>query len=154
MSISVVGVELTPLLKTIPALFEKSDLLELAFGSEPVIKLIAWVAVTLKIDFISAAPDFFVTWCVVCRGILCMRLNGTCVMFQSLISFAFRCHTGILILSYLNCSRSQRGHPCHLHAASPDRGKSGPAATITVRLFQKRKTIPAEGWAVCVVVPE
>src|SRR6267143_451289 len=45
-------------------------------------------------------------------------------------------------------------HPCHLHAAGPDRGKSGPAATITVRLFQKRKTIPAEGWAVCVVVPE
>ena len=66
-------------LKTIPASFEKSDLLEFAFGPEPIIKLIAWETVTLKIDFICAAPDFFVTWRVVCRSMLCVRLNGTCV---------------------------------------------------------------------------
>jgi hypothetical protein len=39
--------------------------LEFAFGPEPIIKLIAWEAVTLKIDFICAAPDFLVTWWVV-----------------------------------------------------------------------------------------
>jgi hypothetical protein len=44
------------LVKTIPALLEKSDLLEFTFGSEPIIKLIAWLAVTLKIDFIGATP--------------------------------------------------------------------------------------------------
>ncbi len=84
------------LLKTIPASFEKSDLLEFTFGSEPIIKLIAWRAVTLKIDFICAAPDFFVTWCVVCRRILCVKLNGTCVMLQSQIFLAFQCHTRVL----------------------------------------------------------
>ena len=58
------------LLKTIPASFEESDLLEFPFGPEPIIELIAWEAVTLKIDFICAAPDFFVTRRVVCRSIL------------------------------------------------------------------------------------
>src|SRR5437879_6316305 len=95
MSISAVGVEVTPLLKTIPALFEKSDLLKFTLGSEPVIKLIAWVAVTLKIDFIGAAPDFFVIWRVVCRSILFVKLNRTCAMLQSHVSLGFRCHTGI-----------------------------------------------------------
>src|ERR1700730_4747043 len=76
MSISVLGVGVVLLLKTIPASFEKSDLLEFTFGPEPIIKLIAWEVVTLEIDFICAAPHVFVTWCVVCRGILCMRLNG------------------------------------------------------------------------------
>src|SRR5258707_10307260 len=95
-SISVLGVGVVLLLKTIPASFEKSDLLELTFGSEPVIELIAWQAVTLKIDFISAAPDFFMTWCVACRGILCARLNGTCVVLQSHIFLAFHRHTRAL----------------------------------------------------------
>jgi len=58
------------LLKTIPVLFEKSDLLELAFCPQPIIKLIAWETVALNIDFIGAAPDFLMTWCVVCRSIL------------------------------------------------------------------------------------
>jgi len=60
----------TPLLKTIPVFFEKSDLLEFTFGPKPIIKLIAWMAVTLKVDFICAAPDFFVSWRVVCRSFL------------------------------------------------------------------------------------
>jgi hypothetical protein len=96
MSTSFLRVRVTLLLKTIPASLEKSDLLELTFGPEPIIKFIAWEAVTLKIDFVCAAPDFFVTWCVVCRGILCMRLNGTCVTLQSHISLAFQCHTRAL----------------------------------------------------------
>jgi hypothetical protein len=61
-SISVLGVGVVLLLKTIPASFEKSDLLEFTFGPAPIIKLISRVAVTLKIDFICAAPDFFLTW--------------------------------------------------------------------------------------------
>jgi len=96
MSISVFGVGATPLLKTIPTPFEKSDLLEFTFGPVPIIKLIAGEAVTLKIDFICAAPDFFVTWRVVCGSILCVRLNGTCVKLQSHISLAFQCHTRVL----------------------------------------------------------
>jgi len=84
------------LLKTIPASFEESDLLELTFGPEPIIKLIAWEAVTLKIDFIGAAPDFFLSWFVVCRSILCVRPNGTCVMLQSHISLAFQFHARVL----------------------------------------------------------
>src|SRR5260370_19653080 len=89
MSISVLGAGVTLLLKAIPVLSEQSELLEFAFGPEPIIKLIAWVAVTLKIDFIGAAPDFFMTWCVVSRSILCLRLSGTCVMLQSDISLGF-----------------------------------------------------------------
>jgi hypothetical protein len=92
MSISVSGVGAMPLLKTIPASFEKSDLLEFTFGPQPIIKLIAWKAVTLKVDFICAAPDFFLTWCVVCRRILCEGLNGTCVALQSRIFLAFQFH--------------------------------------------------------------
>jgi hypothetical protein len=96
MSIPVFGVGATPLLKTIPTPFEKSDLLEFAFGPEPIIKLIAWEAVTLEIDFICATPDFFVTRRVVCRRILCVRLNWACVKLQSFNFLAFRCHTGVL----------------------------------------------------------
>jgi hypothetical protein len=84
------------LLKTIPASFEKSYLLEFTFGPEPIIKLISWLAVTLKVDFICAAPDFFMTWCVVCRSILCVRLNGTCVKLQTHISLAFQFHARVL----------------------------------------------------------
>jgi hypothetical protein len=35
MSVPVFEAGLTPLLKTIPVLFEKSDLLEVTFGAEP-----------------------------------------------------------------------------------------------------------------------
>jgi hypothetical protein len=69
-SIPVFGVGATLLLKTIPASFEKSDLLEFTFSPEPIIKRISWETVALKIDFIGAAPDFFMTWCVICRSIL------------------------------------------------------------------------------------
>jgi len=80
MSISVFGVSAMPPLKTIPSLFEESDLLEFALGPEPIIKLIAWEAVTLKINLIGALSDFFMAWRVVRGNILCLRLNGTCVM--------------------------------------------------------------------------
>jgi len=87
---------MTPLLKTIPTPFEKSDLLEFTFGPEPIIKLIAWEAVTLKIDFIRAAPDFLLIPGLVCRSILCVRLNGACAKLQNHISLASQCHTRVL----------------------------------------------------------
>ena len=92
MSISVSGVGATPLLKTIPVLGEQSDFLEFAFGPVPIINLIAWEAGTLKIDFVCAAPDFLLTWCVVSRSIFRVRRNGTCVKLQSHISLAFQRH--------------------------------------------------------------
>jgi hypothetical protein len=92
MSISAPRVEVALLLKTIPASSEKSDLLEFTFGPEPIIKLIAGEAVTLKIDFICAAPDLVVIWCVVCRSTFCVGLNGAFVKLQNLNSLAFRCH--------------------------------------------------------------
>jgi hypothetical protein len=49
-------------LMTIPISCEKGHLLEFAFGSQPIIKLIACVAVPLEINLICAAPDFLVTW--------------------------------------------------------------------------------------------
>jgi hypothetical protein len=70
MSISVLGAGVTLLLKAIPVLSEQSELLEFAFGPEPIIKLIVWQAAALKVDFICAAPDFFVSWRVVCRSFL------------------------------------------------------------------------------------
>jgi len=96
MSISALRVGVVLLLKTIPASFEKRDLLELPFSAEPIIKLIAWEAVTLKIDFICAATDFFATWRVVCRSLLCVRLNGTCVKLQSHLFLAFQFHARVL----------------------------------------------------------
>jgi len=100
MSISVFGVEATLLLQTIPTPFEKrATFLEFAFGPEPIIKLIAWEAITLKIDFIRAAPDFFETWCVVCRSILSQRLNGIVSRSKVTFSLPFQCHTRVLFLS-------------------------------------------------------
>jgi hypothetical protein len=96
MSISVFGIGAISSLAMTPGSFENSDLLEFTFGPEPIIERIAWEAVTLKIFFIGATPDLFVTWCVVCRSILCMRLNGTYVMLQGHISLAFQCHTRAL----------------------------------------------------------
>jgi hypothetical protein len=98
MSISFPGVGAALLLKTIPASFEKSDLLEFTFGPEPIIKLIAWEAVTLKIDFVSTPPDVVVIRCVGCGSTFCVRLNGTCVKLQSHIFLAFQCRNRILSL--------------------------------------------------------
>jgi len=53
-SISVFGVIAIPSLKTIPALFEESDLLKFTLGPEPIIKRVAREAVTLKINLIGA----------------------------------------------------------------------------------------------------
>src|SRR6266436_2173197 len=82
-----------PLLKTIPVSREKSDLLEFAFGPEPIVNLIAWEVATLKIDFICAAPDFFVTW----------RVYEPPKSHFSGLSMSYPSP----FLSQLNCSRSQ-----------------------------------------------
>jgi len=71
--------------------------LKFAFGLQPIIKLIAWEAATLKIDFIGSEPDFFVTRLVVCGNIFRVRLNLTCANLQSLmplisLAFALQCH--------------------------------------------------------------
>src|SRR5260370_19384495 len=78
-------------------------MLEFAFGLQPIVKLIAREAATLKIDFIGAVPDFFATWRMVCGSVFCARLNGACVRLQSLIFLAFtlQCHTRVL--SFRNC---------------------------------------------------
>jgi hypothetical protein len=62
-----------------------SDCSELRFSDEPIGQLIAGEAVTLKIDFISAAADLFVSRRVVFRTSFCMRLAGVCGELQSLI---------------------------------------------------------------------
>jgi hypothetical protein len=90
MSISVSGVGATPSLKTIPVFRKKSDFLEFAFGLQPIIKLIAWEAAVIKIDFIRATADFFVTWCMVCGNISCVRLDGARLNFQRFVSLAFQ----------------------------------------------------------------
>jgi hypothetical protein len=69
MSISVFGVGGSLLLNTVPVSCENRDLLELALGPKPIIKLIAWGVATLKIDFIGTAPDILVTWSVVYRSL-------------------------------------------------------------------------------------
>jgi hypothetical protein len=58
-----------------PVSCEKTDLFEFAFGPEPIIKLVPWAAVTLKIDFICALPDFFVTWWLAFRCLACLGLE-------------------------------------------------------------------------------
>ena len=64
-----------PLLNAIPVSCEKTDLFEFAFGPVPIIDLIAWEAATLKIDFICALPDFFVTWCLAFGCLVCLGLE-------------------------------------------------------------------------------
>ena len=41
-------------------------------------ELIPWEVATLKIDFICATPDFFVTGCGVCGCLVCLALNKCC----------------------------------------------------------------------------
>ena len=72
-------------------------MLEFAFGLQPIVKLIAREAATLKIDFIGSEPDFFVTRPVVCRNNFRVRPNLTCAKLQSLmplisLAFALQCH--------------------------------------------------------------
>jgi len=80
---------------------EESGLAEFALGLQPIIKVAAWDTAPFKIDFVSAQPDLVVVRCLV-RRIFCVRLNGICVNFQSVIPLALRCHSGDL--SWLNCT--------------------------------------------------
>src|SRR6266403_382610 len=62
------------------------------FGLEPIIHFIATDAVPLKIKFIRAAPDFFVTWRAIWGSIFRERLDGVCMKLQNLISLVFLAH--------------------------------------------------------------
>jgi hypothetical protein len=81
------------LLKAVPVSRERSRLLELVFGLEPILKLTTPQAAAFQINFVSASPDLAVIYFAVRRGIFCTRLNGACVKLQSLTFLAFRCHT-------------------------------------------------------------
>jgi len=59
-------------------------------------KLAATEAVPFKIDFICAAPDFFVTWDVVCRSIFCERSCRLILKLQNRISLSFLAHKRVL----------------------------------------------------------
>jgi hypothetical protein len=73
--------------------FWQRQAFEFAFGLQPIIKLIAWEAATLKIDFIGPQPDFFVTGFVDYGGILWVRLIRAYANLQNLISLIFQFHT-------------------------------------------------------------
>jgi hypothetical protein len=62
MSLSVFGAAFTPLLKAIPASYEKSDLLEFAFGPEPIVKFLAGMGAAFEIDFVCAEPNLVLSW--------------------------------------------------------------------------------------------
>jgi hypothetical protein len=70
--LSVFGAALTPLLEAIPASCEKSDLLEFAFGPEPIVKFLAVMAATLKIDLVCAKPNLVLSWPVTHGCFLCL----------------------------------------------------------------------------------
>jgi hypothetical protein len=63
-------------LNAVPVSCESGDLLEFAFGPQPIVKLIAWQVATLKIDFICAAPDLFVIRCVAYGCLVCLMLGS------------------------------------------------------------------------------
>jgi len=44
--------------------------IELVFGLQPIVELIAWKAAAFEIDFICAEPDLFKVWCVVRGSVL------------------------------------------------------------------------------------
>jgi hypothetical protein len=64
MSLSVFGAAFTPLLKAIPASCEKSDLLEFAFGPEPIVKFLAGMGAALEINLVCAEPNLVLRWLV------------------------------------------------------------------------------------------
>jgi len=61
MSIPVSRVRAISLLKAIPVSYETSGGSELVFGLEPILKLTAWKATALQINFVSASADLAVT---------------------------------------------------------------------------------------------
>jgi hypothetical protein len=72
MSLSVFGAAFTPLLKAIPPLCEKSDLLEFAFGPEPIVKFLAVMGAALEIDLVRAQPNLVLSWPVVHGCFFCL----------------------------------------------------------------------------------
>jgi hypothetical protein len=64
---SVLGAGGTPLLKAIPVSCEKSDLLEFAFGPEPIVKFLASMGAALEIDLVCAEPNLVLRWLVALR---------------------------------------------------------------------------------------
>jgi hypothetical protein len=72
MSLSVFGAALTPLLEAIPASCEKSNLLEFAFGSEPIVKFLAGMGAALEIELVCAEPDLILSWPVTHGCFFCL----------------------------------------------------------------------------------
>src|SRR6267378_6374653 len=75
---------------------------------------------------------------------------ASCSKVTFLLPFNFMPESSPFAVEFLSISADAR----QLRATDPGRGKSGPVAKMTVPLVQKRKTIPAEGSAECVVAPE
>jgi hypothetical protein len=61
-----------PLLKAIPVSCEKSDPLEFAVGSEPIVKLMAWTGAAFEVDLVCAVLDLVVSWSAAHRCFLCL----------------------------------------------------------------------------------
>jgi len=66
---------------------------EFTFSLQPIIKLITRKPATLKMNFISAEPDFFDTRRMVCGNIFCARLHRTCTSPHGFISLLFQFHS-------------------------------------------------------------
>ena len=68
--------------------------IELVFGLQPIVELIAWKAAAFEIDFICAEPDLLTTRCAVSGSIRWVSLDRACPNIRSftLLAPALRCH--------------------------------------------------------------
>jgi hypothetical protein len=64
--------------KSIPTSRKKRDLLEFAFGSEPIVELMAWTGAALEIDLVCASADLILSWYVAHRCFFCLK-DGPCL---------------------------------------------------------------------------
>jgi hypothetical protein len=81
MSIPVSGVRAIAVAEAIPLSREKSLVLELVFGLQPILQLTPWEAAALQKNFVSASPD----------------LGGTYLKLAGLSFLASGCHTESLL---------------------------------------------------------
>lgn len=72
MSLSVFGAAFTPSLEAIPASSEKSDLLEFAFGPQPIVELLARMGSALQIELVCAEPNLVLGWLVAHGCFVCL----------------------------------------------------------------------------------
>ena len=71
MSLPVFGAAFTPFLKAIPAPCE-SDLLEFAFGPEPIVKFLAGMGAALEIELVCTEPNLVMRWPVTHGCFFCL----------------------------------------------------------------------------------